>query len=188
MTAIPQMECCTMLGIDPKTLRNWLRHAHLHFVAHPTDARLKCLTLEQVQQLVAFPRSQKRSDLEVDLKSLISHVRGSEVSARGISDRELRVHGRADPRPPQHREDREQDSRQGQSREQQKSEDGPVRTAARLRCRRSQRAVRPQADEPGKLEQDDDEEPEEHAAAEAPNGGKERQPAPPFLQLLPPPP
>lgn len=40
-----------MLGIDPKTLRNWLRHAHLHFVAHPTDARLKCLTPEQVQQL-----------------------------------------------------------------------------------------------------------------------------------------
>jgi hypothetical protein len=23
MTAIPQMDCCTMLGIDPKTLRNW---------------------------------------------------------------------------------------------------------------------------------------------------------------------
>ncbi len=54
MTSIPQMDCCTMLGIDPKTLRNWLRHAHLHFVAHPTDARLKCLTLEQVQQLAAL--------------------------------------------------------------------------------------------------------------------------------------
>lgn len=54
MTTIPQMECCTMLGIDPKTLRNWLRHAHLQFVAHPTDARLKCLTLEQVQQLAAL--------------------------------------------------------------------------------------------------------------------------------------
>ena len=54
MTAIPQMECCTMLGIDPKTLRNWLRHAHLHFVAHPTDARLKCLTPEQVQQLASM--------------------------------------------------------------------------------------------------------------------------------------
>jgi hypothetical protein len=48
------MDCCTMLGIDPKTLRNWLRHAHLQFVAHPTDARLKCLTLEQVQQLAAL--------------------------------------------------------------------------------------------------------------------------------------
>ncbi len=54
MTPLPQMDCCTMLGIDPKTLRNWLRHAHLHFVAHPTDARLKCLTLEQVQQLAAL--------------------------------------------------------------------------------------------------------------------------------------
>lgn len=54
MTAIPQMECCTMLGIDPKTLRNWLRHAHLHFVAHPGDARLKCLTPEQVQQLASL--------------------------------------------------------------------------------------------------------------------------------------
>ncbi len=54
MTALPQMECCTMLGIDPKTLRNWLRHAHLHFVAHPTDARLKCLTPEQVQQLATL--------------------------------------------------------------------------------------------------------------------------------------
>jgi hypothetical protein len=54
MTAMPQMECCTMLGIDPKTLRNWLRHAHLQFVAHPTDARLKCLTPEQVQQLATL--------------------------------------------------------------------------------------------------------------------------------------
>jgi hypothetical protein len=54
MIAIPQMECCAMLGIHPKTLRNWLRHAHLHFVAHPTDARLKCLTLEQVQQLATL--------------------------------------------------------------------------------------------------------------------------------------
>jgi len=43
-----------MLGIDPKTLRNWLRHAHLPFVAHPTDARLKCLTPEQVQQLATL--------------------------------------------------------------------------------------------------------------------------------------
>jgi hypothetical protein len=43
-----------MLGIDPKTLRNWLRHAHLHFVAHPTDARLTCLTPEQVQRLATL--------------------------------------------------------------------------------------------------------------------------------------
>lgn len=51
MTPIAQMDCCTMLGIDPKTLRNWLRQAQIQFVTHPTDARLKCLTVEQLQQL-----------------------------------------------------------------------------------------------------------------------------------------
>ncbi len=54
MTMIPQTECSTMLGIDPKTLRNWLRHTHMQFAAHPTDARLKCLTATQVQQLATL--------------------------------------------------------------------------------------------------------------------------------------
>jgi hypothetical protein len=54
MTPIAQMDCCTMLGIGPKTLRNWLRHAGMQFAAHPTDARLKCLTQEQVQQLATL--------------------------------------------------------------------------------------------------------------------------------------
>lgn len=54
MIPIAQMECCTMLGIDPKTLRHWLRHADMQFVAHPTDARLKCLTQEQIQQLATL--------------------------------------------------------------------------------------------------------------------------------------
>jgi hypothetical protein len=54
MPLIAQMECCTMLGIGPKTLRNWLRHAHMQFCTHPIDARLKCLTREQVQQLATL--------------------------------------------------------------------------------------------------------------------------------------
>ena len=54
MIPIAQMECCTMLGVGPKTLRNWLRHAGLSFIAHPTDARLKCLTEEQVRQLATL--------------------------------------------------------------------------------------------------------------------------------------
>jgi hypothetical protein len=48
------MDCCTMLGIAPKTLRNWLRQAKMQFCAHPADARLKCLTEEQVQQLATL--------------------------------------------------------------------------------------------------------------------------------------
>lgn len=54
MTTIAQRDCCTMLGIDPKTLRHWLRHANMQFAAHPTDARLKCLTEAQVQQLATL--------------------------------------------------------------------------------------------------------------------------------------
>lgn len=54
MTLFPQTDCCTLLGIDPKTLRNWLREANMPFAPHPRDARLKCLTQAQVQQLAAL--------------------------------------------------------------------------------------------------------------------------------------
>lgn len=53
MTTITQTDCCTMLGIDPKTLRNWLGQAHMQFAPHPNDARLKCLTEAQVLHLAA---------------------------------------------------------------------------------------------------------------------------------------
>ena len=54
MTIIAQSACCTMLGIDPKTLRHWLQQATMQFTAHPTDARLNCLTQAQVQQLASL--------------------------------------------------------------------------------------------------------------------------------------
>jgi hypothetical protein len=54
MITIPQTDCCTMLGIDPKTLRHWLKLVSMQFAPHPTDARLKCLTLSQVQQLASL--------------------------------------------------------------------------------------------------------------------------------------
>ena len=41
MTPLSQLECCTLLGIDPKTLCQWMRQAHRQFASHPTDARLK---------------------------------------------------------------------------------------------------------------------------------------------------
>lgn len=51
MTLVPFTECCLWLGIDPKTLRLWLKAAHLSGCLHPTDARLKGLTFPQLQQL-----------------------------------------------------------------------------------------------------------------------------------------
>jgi hypothetical protein len=51
MTLVPLTECCLWLGVDPKTLRLWLKAAHLSCCLHPGDARLKCLTLPQLQQV-----------------------------------------------------------------------------------------------------------------------------------------
>src|SRR5260370_19742596 len=51
MTAVPFTQCCSMLAVDSKTLRQWLKHSHLSLHSHPTDARVRCLTIEQVQQL-----------------------------------------------------------------------------------------------------------------------------------------
>ena len=52
MTSLSQLDCCSVLGIDPKTLRQWMRQAQLQFAPHPTDARLKCLTQAQVPALM----------------------------------------------------------------------------------------------------------------------------------------
>jgi hypothetical protein len=54
MILVPLTECCLQLGIDPKTLRLWLKTAHLSCCQHPTDARLKCLTHDQLTQLAAL--------------------------------------------------------------------------------------------------------------------------------------
>lgn len=45
------IECCQLLAIDPKTLRQWLAQAQMALQAHPRDARVKCLTDEQVHLL-----------------------------------------------------------------------------------------------------------------------------------------
>lgn len=48
MTSLSFIECCHLLTVDPKTLRQWLTQAQIPLHAHPTDARIKCLTGEQV--------------------------------------------------------------------------------------------------------------------------------------------
>jgi hypothetical protein len=63
MSLVPLNECCLRLGVDPKTLRLWLKAAQFSCCLHPTDARLKCLTLAQLQQLAdlhgrPLPKSQ----------------------------------------------------------------------------------------------------------------------------------
>jgi hypothetical protein len=51
MTAVPFTVVCHMLAVDAKTLRQWLKRSNLSLHQSPTDARVKCLTLEQVHLL-----------------------------------------------------------------------------------------------------------------------------------------
>lgn len=51
MSSLSFIECCRLLAIDPKTLRQWLVQAQMSLHVHPTDARIKCLTGEQVNVL-----------------------------------------------------------------------------------------------------------------------------------------
>jgi len=62
MTAIPFTLVCSMLDIDAKTLRQWLKQSHLALQSHPTDARIKCLTMEQVQQVATLHHRRLKED------------------------------------------------------------------------------------------------------------------------------
>ena len=54
MTSLSVVDCCQMLDIDPKTLRQWLTQAQMSLHQSPTDARVKCLTSEQVKMLASL--------------------------------------------------------------------------------------------------------------------------------------
>ncbi len=48
---VPFTHGCHLLAVDAKTLRQWLKQSHLSLQAHPTDARIKCLTSEHLHLL-----------------------------------------------------------------------------------------------------------------------------------------
>jgi DNA-binding transcriptional MerR regulator len=97
MTLLPLKQGCTLLGIDPKTLRHWMQQANLPVHPHPSDARIKCVTAEQLEQVAALhgrpldlPASPARLDpadpcpphlvseaipqVEPDLRSKLAHL------------------------------------------------------------------------------------------------------------------
>ncbi len=56
MTLMSLTDCCRRLSIDAKTLRRWLALAHFSLQAHPTDARIKGLTVDQLRQVATTHR------------------------------------------------------------------------------------------------------------------------------------
>jgi hypothetical protein len=51
MALLPLMTCAQLLGIHPKTLHSWLKEANLPLACHPTDARIKCLEQQYLQEV-----------------------------------------------------------------------------------------------------------------------------------------
>src|SRR6266566_6733375 len=51
MTILPVADSARLLGIHSKTLHHWLKEANVPLAAHPTDARMKCVTEEHLQQV-----------------------------------------------------------------------------------------------------------------------------------------
>ena len=44
MTSLSLAECCRLLAIDPKTLRQWVVQAQMGLHTDPTNAKIKCST------------------------------------------------------------------------------------------------------------------------------------------------
>ena len=51
MTTVPLARGARLLGIHPKTLHYWLAAAQLPLAPHPTDGRIKCVALEDLQEV-----------------------------------------------------------------------------------------------------------------------------------------
>jgi hypothetical protein len=54
MTTFSVADGARLLGIHPKTLCHWLKQATLALAAHPADARIKCVTQEDLQQVASL--------------------------------------------------------------------------------------------------------------------------------------
>ena len=92
MTIVSLTDCCRLLAIDPKTLHRWLSLSHLSAQSHPLDARLKCVTREQVQQLAVTHRrilpesSEQHFQPETSPPSTPSDVIRASVLSSVVSD------------------------------------------------------------------------------------------------------
>ncbi len=83
MGSLSFQECCRLFAIDPKTLRQWLAQAQMSLQTHPKDARIKCLSDEQIQLLASFHGLALAPDL--------SPVRSSEQEKTPDTDLCLRL-------------------------------------------------------------------------------------------------
>jgi hypothetical protein len=81
MTLFALKEGSALLGIDPKTLRQWMQQAHLGFQPHPNDARLKCVTSDHLEQLAALHHR------PLDVPAAAAQLHAAEAVPTGVGDK-----------------------------------------------------------------------------------------------------
>jgi transposase-like protein len=91
MTSLSIIDCCRLLTIDSKTLRQWLTQAQMSLHAHPTDARVKCLTGEQVQTLARLHGRVLHQDADASDASSMPVETQSQISLAALPDADLQT-------------------------------------------------------------------------------------------------
>jgi hypothetical protein len=91
MTSLSVSECCHLFAIDPKTLRQWLTQAQMSLYIHPTDARVKCLTSEQVHTLASLHGRVLKPDAEPSGISPTPSEARNQVLPTALSDANLQA-------------------------------------------------------------------------------------------------
>jgi hypothetical protein len=69
MTLLPVADGARLLGIHPKTLHYWLKEANMSLAIHPTDARIKCVSEEHLQQVASLHGRSLQSPAQLDTAS-----------------------------------------------------------------------------------------------------------------------
>ncbi len=69
MALLPVADGARLLGIHPKTLHHWLKEARMPLATHPTDARIKCVSQEHLQQVASLHDRSLPSPVRLDTTS-----------------------------------------------------------------------------------------------------------------------
>jgi hypothetical protein len=91
MTSLSLAECCRLLAIDPKTLRQWVVQAQMALHTDPTNAKIKCLQVEQVQSLAHLHGRVLKPEASASAVSLRTSEAQSQGLPTALPDTDLRA-------------------------------------------------------------------------------------------------
>jgi hypothetical protein len=91
MTSLSLADCCRLLAIDPKTLRQWLAQAQMALHTDPANAKIKCLEVEQVQTLARLHSRVLQLPAAASAATATTFQAQSQMLPTTLPDTDLRV-------------------------------------------------------------------------------------------------